>query len=239
LHPAGNPPNFSAVFITEKTRVMKTSLAAALMGLSLVSQWSASMAAEDQPRQFLEAQSLFERGLRGSEKDNEQAAEKFRALAGQEPDNPLYLAYYGSTFTLKARDAYLPWKKLRLGEEGLDLIDKSLKRLDPEHDRQTLRSIPVSLETRLVAVTTFLKVPDQFFHRYDRGRTLLAQTMNGEVFAASPAAIRARFYFQAALVAQTERKRLEEIEFLKHVAELDPDSPDAPAAAKRLKELGH
>jgi tetratricopeptide (TPR) repeat protein len=196
------------------------------------------MAAEDKPQQFLEAQSLFERGLRGSEKDNEQAAEKFRALTEQAPDNPLYLAYYGSTFTLKARDAYLPWNKLKLGEQGLDLIDKSLKKLGPEHDRQLLRSVPLSIETRLVAVNTFLKVPDQFFHRYDRGRSLLTQTMNGEVFAASPAAIQARFYFQTAFVAQKEGKKQEEISLLRRVAELDPNSLDVPAAAARLKELG-
>ena len=217
---------------------MKTLLAAVLAGLSLSSPWPASMAAEDKPEPFLEAQSLFERGLRGSEKDNEQAAEKFRALTEQEPDNPLYLAYYGSTFTLKARDAYMPWNKLKLGEQGLDMIDKSLKKLGPEHDRQLLRSVPLSIETCLVAVNTFLKVPDQFFHRYDRARSLLAQTMNGEVFAAAPAAIQARFYFQAAFVAQTERKKQEEINLLKRVAELDPKSLDAPAAAARLKELG-
>jgi hypothetical protein len=217
---------------------MKTSLAAVLISLSLSSPLSASLAATDNPQQFLEAQSLFERGLRGSEKDNEQAAEKFRVLTEREPDNPLYLAYYGSTFALKARDAYLPWNKLKLGEQGLDLIDKSLKKLGPEHDRQQLRSIPLSIETRLVAVNTFLKVPDSFFHRYDRGRSLLAQTMNGEVFADSPAVIRARFYFQAAVVARTEGKKQDEINLLKRVAELDPASLDVPAAAARLKELG-
>ncbi|MBI3530450.1 MAG: hypothetical protein HY067_21095 [Betaproteobacteria bacterium] len=217
---------------------MKIALAAALIGLSLSTPWSAAMAAQEKPEQFLEAQSLFERGLRGSEKDNEQAAEKFHALTEQEPDNPLYLAYYGSTFAIKARDAYLPWNKLRLGEQGLDLIDKSLAKLGPEHDRQLLRSVPLSIETRLVAANTFLKAPDQFFHRYDRGRSLLTRTMNSEVFAASPAAIQARFYFQAALVAQKEGRKQEEVSLLKRVAELDPKSLDMPAAAARLKELG-
>jgi tetratricopeptide (TPR) repeat protein len=217
---------------------MKTSLATLLAGLVSAALVSPTPAGADSSAQFAQAQALFERGLRGSEKDNAEAAEKFRALTEQEPDNPLYLAYYGSTFTLKARDALLPWKKLALGEEGLDLIDKALGKLGPRHDSARVRNVPLSIETRLVAVNTFFKVPDQFFHRYDRGRSLLTRTMDSEVFAASPAVIRARYYFQAAYAAQIDGRKQDEIAFLTRVAELDPDSLDAPAAAKRLKELG-
>jgi hypothetical protein len=214
---------------------MKPTLALLLIGAGLAAQLS--VASADTTEQFIVAQSQFESGLRGSEKDNEQASEKFRSLTAVEPDNPLYLAYYGSTFAIKARDAYLPWKKLKLGETGLDLIDKALRKLASEHDTRLVRGVPLSIETRLVAVNTFFLVPDQFFHRFDRGRSLLTQTMESEVFAASPAVIQARYWFQAA-AAQKEGRKQDEIAGLKRVAGLDPDSLDAPAAAKRLKEIG-
>jgi len=150
----------------------------------------------------------------------------------------LPLAYYGSTFAIKAGYAYLPWRKLKLGETGLDLIDKALRTLGPQHDSQLARGVPLSIETRLVAINTFFKMPDQFFHRFDRGRSLLTQTMKSEVFAASPATIQARYWFQAAFAAQKEGRTQDEIANLRRVAALDPNSLDAPAAAKRLQELG-
>ena len=195
-------------------------------------------AAQNSEDAFNKAQATFERGLRGSESDNEAAAAQFKQLSAQEPGNPLFLAYYGSTQAIMARDAWLPWKKLRLGEQGLDLIDKALKRLKPEHDKMLMRKIPVGIETRLVALNTFFQVPDQFFHRYDSGKTLLAETMKNPAFAQSPPEIQARLYFQAAFVAKKEGKTADEVAQLKRVLELDPQGKDVDAARARLKELG-
>ena len=193
--------------------------------------------AEDHTQAFIDAQALFERGLRGSEKDNEAASERFKTLTEQEPGNPLFLAYYGSTYTLMARDALMPWKKLKLGEQGLELIDKALRQLTAEHDHLLFRGVPVSIETRLVAINTFLKVPDLFFHRFEAGRALLAKTMASPVFASAGAPIQARYHFQAAAIAEAQKKRDEERDHLKRVLELDPASADAPAARARLKEV--
>ena len=199
---------------------------------------SLGAAAQGNEEAFNKAQVTFERGLRGSVSANESAAAQFKQLNEKEPGNPLFLAYYGSTQTILARDAWLPWKKLKLGEQGLDLIDKALTRLTPEHDKVLLRKIPLSLETQLVAVNTFFLVPDQFFHRYDSGKALLAETMKSPVFAQSPPQIQARLYFQAAFVAEKEGKPADEVAQLKRVLELDPQGGDAEAARARLKSLG-
>jgi len=183
------------------------------------------------------AQAAFERGVRGSESDNEAASAQFMHLSQAEPGNPLYLAYYGSTLAIKARDAWLPWKKLKFGEQGLDQIDKALKRLTPEHDKVTPGKTPVGIETRLVAVETFFKVPDQFFHRYDSGKALLAETMKHPAFAQSPPQIQARFHLKAAFVAKKEDQPAEEKTQLKRALALDPQGSDADAARNRLMEL--
>ncbi|ABQ26615.1 hypothetical protein [Geotalea uraniireducens] len=194
--------------------------------------------AQDHLEEFVTAQNRFEHGLRGSKSDNERAAEQFKSLSEQEQGNPLFLAYYGSTFTIRSRDAFMPWNKLKLGEQGLDIIDKALRMLAPEHDKVMMRGVPVSLETRLVAVSTFLKVPDKYFHRFDAGRSLLTETMKSRLFQVAPPQIQARFHFQAASVAQKEQKNAEEACQLKRVLELDPQGRDADAARARLKELG-
>lgn len=215
--------------VTAKTVCIGFLITLAVYGLVL---------AQDHLEAFITAQNRFEQGLRGSKSDNERAAEQFKALTEQEPGSPLFLAYYGSTFTIKSRDAYMPWNKLKLGEQGLDIIDKALRMLGPEHDKAMMRSVPVSLETKLVAVSTFLKVPDKYFHRYDAGRSLLTETMKSRLFQVAPPQIQARFHFQAAAVAQKEQKNAEEARQLKRVLELDPQGKEADAARARLKELG-
>ena len=206
--------------------------------LALALTTSLRTAAQSPEQAFLKAQESFELGLRGSEKDNEAAAEQFKQLSAAEPDNPLFSAYYGSTFTVKARYAWAPWSKLKLGEQGLDLIDKSLRRLKPEHDQATLRGVPIGIETRLVAVNTFLQLPDQFFHRYDSGKALLAETMKNSHFTQSPPQIQARFHSHAASVAKKDGRTADEIEQLKRALELGLKTPGADAARARLKELG-
>lgn len=207
--------------------------------LGLLIAFPLNTLAQDHSDAFIKAQAVFEQGLRGSENDNKNAGEQFKHLTELEPGNPLFMAYYGSTYALKADHAWMPWTRLKLGEQGLELIDKALKLLSAEHDQILVRSVPMSIETRLVAINTFLKMPQMFFHgRYDAGKNLLAEIMKGPLFAASPPIIQARYHFQAAFVAQAEKKRADEVNHLKRLLELDPESLDAPAARTRLKELG-
>lgn len=210
---------------------------AALIGLLLTLVVNGQVAAQEQLAMFTAAQERFEQGRLGSKSANEQAAAQFKVLTEQEPGNPLFLAYYGSTLTLKSRDAYMPWTKLRLGEQGLEIIDKSLRALDPKHDTLLLRGVPVSLETRLVAISTFFRVPDRHFHRYDVGRRLLSETMQSRLYQGAPPQIQARFCFQAALVARKGQDSAEEIRQLKRVLELDPQGRNVDAARARLKEM--
>ena len=195
-------------------------------------------AAQSSEDAFGKAQAAFERGVRGAESDNEAASAQFKQLSQAEPGNPLYLAYYGSTLAIKARDAWLPWKKLKFGEQGLEQIDKALKHLSPEHDKATPGRVPVGMETRLVALETFLKVPDQFFHRFDSGKALLNAAMHNPAFAQLPPQLQARFHWQAALVAKKENQPAEEKTQLMRALELDPRMSDVDAARNRLKELG-
>jgi hypothetical protein len=188
---------------------------------------------------FIKAQAELESALRGGRKAvTESALQQFKQLSEQEPANPLFRAYHGSAYAIKGDDALMPWTRLKLTGQGLDLIDKALEQLTPQHDEVTLRGAPMGLETRLVAITTFLAVPDKHFHRLQAGKDLLTQAMNSAVFESASPQLKARFFYQAAIVARFEAKRSEEIDRLRKVLDLDAQSPDANDARARLKELG-
>ena len=67
---------------------------------------------------------------------------------------------------------------------------QALRRLEPQHDKALVNGIPVSLETRLVAATSFVAVPDMMFHRADSGRQLLQDMMKSPLYAQAPAGFR-------------------------------------------------
>lgn len=135
---------------------------------------------------FIDAAKTFAQARDGENGRIEPAIAAFESLARAEPAQPLYAAYLGSAISLKAREAWMPWNKMKYAEEGLDHIDHALEALKPDHDRQSLRGVPVSLETRFVAASTFIKLPDSFFHRRAAGLKLLDQVQRHPAFPAAP-----------------------------------------------------
>lgn len=139
---------------------------------------------------FDEAAKIFLRASAGEAGEVDPAIAAFEALVRAEPRNPVYAAYLGSALSMRARDAWMPWNKLRYTEQGLDHIDRALESLKPEHDKLLLRGVPASIETRLVAARTFLKLPDAIFHRRTAGKKLLADLLKHPALASAPAAFR-------------------------------------------------
>ncbi len=190
-----------------------------------------------EPPSFTDTQSTFEQGLRGDEEAVEKAYAGFRQLVTAQPDNPLYLAYLGAAETLIARDGWLPWKRIQYLDKGLDHIDKALTMLGPEHDDQYERLSVISIETRLVALTTFLKVPS-FSNRFQDAKDLFAETVEQEVFPKAPPEVRQRIYLQGANIAQHEDDRARERKYLKQALDARPgDNYYARIVKQRLTAL--
>ncbi len=140
---------------------------------------------------FADAVKTFQQARNGEDRQIEPAIAAFDALRRAEPQQPAYAAYLGSAIALKAREAWMPWNKLKYAEQGLDHIDQALAALKPDHDRLLLRGVPVSVETRLVAASTFLALPDGIFHRRASGKKLIDEMLRYPALAAAPAAYRA------------------------------------------------
>jgi len=214
-----------------------------LLRLAAFSGLVLAVAALDAPAQsseapFIDALKVFQLARDGDPGQIEPAIAAFDALARAEPQQPLYAAYLGSAHGVKAREAWMPWNKLRYAEEGLDHIDRALAALQPEHDRLSMRGVPVSLETRLVAARTFFAVPDAIFHRRAAAKKLLEELFRHPALAAAPAGFRAAVHMQGARAAKEDGRAEDERTHLKQVLSLAGSGPEVEAARARLKELG-
>ena len=152
---------------------------------------AAAQAPTASPAPFADAFKTFQQAQGGDSSRIEAAIAAFDTLARAEPQQPLYTVYLGSALGLKAADALMPWNKVKYSEQGLDHLDRALAALKPDHDRQLVRGVPVGLETRLVAASMFVKLPDGIFHRRAAGMKLLDELLGHPALASAPAGFRA------------------------------------------------
>jgi hypothetical protein len=175
------------------------------------------------------AKEQFEAGRAGSRMAADQANVHMDA------GNPLYLAYYGSTLAMQARDTKIPWQRIKLINQGLATIDRALAALDapglrtgPEH---------FELETRLVAMGTFIALPDLLFHRLAPAKHQLSLALASPYFAAAPPDLQGHLVYEGALIARQEQDARAEREALQRVQQLAPPSVDLLEVRARLAEL--
>lgn len=190
------------------------------------------------PTGFPEAHKQYMAGLAGDGTARDAAINAFQALAEKHPDHPLLAAYAGSATSLLGRDAMMPWNKMKYAEEGADAIEKALARLTPAHDEALFRGTPESVETRMVAAGSLLSLPD-FMNRRAAGKRALDAALKSPVFGQAAVPVRVRVLNLAAKAAADDKRASDETTYLKQLAALAPQAPEAAArAATRLKELG-
>jgi hypothetical protein len=214
---------------------MKRTILALLLGSACLLAGAAPQ--EMAPPGFVQARQQFQAGAAGDAGARDAAASTFQALAASYPGHPLLAAYEGAAATLKGRDALLPWNKMKLAEAGADTIEKALAQLTPSHDEVLFSGAPESVETRLVAASALLSLPD-FMNRRAIGLRALEAALQSPAFAQSPAPVRTRLLALAAKQAAADKRGADEAAYLRRLADAAPQSPEAAKAASRLKELG-
>jgi hypothetical protein len=206
-------------------------LLATLLGASLP---GLAVAADALPPEA-EARSALNRARAGDAGAAETAAKLFHQLSAQAPSNPLFMAYEGSALTLRSRAASSPLDKLDLVEKGLDLLDRSLQVLTPSNGKDP-GATPAGLETRLIAGSTFIALPESF-HRFEDGKAAINAAFSSPAFSHAPPPLRAQLELQRAQIARTEGRKADEITALRTAVELQPQGPLADRARARLAEV--
>ena len=189
------------------------------------------------PQGYSEARQQFMAGVAGDGKARDAAITAFTQLAAAHPGHPLLATYAGSATSLAGRDAMMPWNKMKYSEDGADAIEKALAQLNQAHDEALFQGTPESVETRMVAATTLLALPD-FMNRRAAGKRALDAALKSPVFDAAPVPVRVRLYALAAKTAAADKRAPDEAAYLKQLVQLAPQAPEAQRAASRLKELG-
>jgi hypothetical protein len=155
---------------------------------------------------FEKALTVFERSLAGDESVTGVALNQFKILSMTYSDNPLFLAYVGASHTLIGRDAWMSWNQSYYTKKGLKQIDNALKMLKPKHDRQTMHGSPISVETRLIAASTFAQVPKSF-NQIEKASGVLKKLFQSPAFKASPLKRQAQAYQLADQIARQQNQR--------------------------------
>jgi hypothetical protein len=197
----------------------------------------ATAAGTDVTARFEHAAQLFERARAGSAAAVGPAQDAFNELLQAEPSNPLFMAYYGSTFAMRARDGGAPWQKIKWVNEGINNIDHALSLLGPQDDTRTLRGVPISLETRLVAVATYIPLPS-LFNRMSVARQQLALALGSPTFPGASNELRGRFYYEDALIAHSDGDTEHERRALREVVKNAPPSLNMNEVRQELAKLG-
>jgi hypothetical protein len=131
----------------------------------------------------------------------------------------------------------MPWNKLKFSEDGADAIEKALAQLTQAHDEALFQGTPESVETRMVAASTLLALPD-FMNRRAAGKRALEAALKSPVFERASVPVRVRLYALAAKTAASDKRAPDEVAYLKQLVQLAPQAPEGQRAAGRLKELG-
>jgi tetratricopeptide (TPR) repeat protein len=80
-------------------------------------------------------------GVADDKKAVEKSEEIFEKILAQDPTNAFATGYYGSVLSLKARDAKMPWTKIKYAKQGFEQLDKSIQMNPDDLDVRLIRAM--------------------------------------------------------------------------------------------------
>jgi len=89
------------------------------------------------------------------------AIQMFRAVLDAAPGEHRATVYIGSLTASQAKQVWLPWKKLRYVNDGIDLMDKGVEALD-ELNKGNGENARALLEAHMVRAITSARLPKRF-----------------------------------------------------------------------------
>ena len=129
--------------------------------------------------------------------ESSQTNELHQQLSGlneADPQDASTLFYLGASETLKGRDAFWPWSKLKWTENGLARMDKALMMITDDDWQHQYQQMPLALQMQAQAAIVYTSVPDMFAVN-ERGNQLFEQVFADPRFQQIPAEATSWVYF--------------------------------------------
>ena len=164
----------------------------------------------------------------------DEAFDAFQRLSQAHPSDALLLAYYGSTEAMQGGAAFWPWKKMDLANAGMAKIDKALIMMETNADERVIDGLAVTLEARLVAMSTYLAVPG-FFNRLESADEAYQAAVQSPEFEQAPAHVRAQLWFSGAQIAERVEDAAEQARLLQLAREAAQASDTESMSAVSLR----
>jgi tetratricopeptide (TPR) repeat protein len=162
------------------------------------------------------------KGVNGDKKAVKSAEEHLNKALELDRTNALALAYLGSVWTLKGRDAFFPWNKMKNVEKGMDKIDKAVD------------MSPDNLRVRMLRAMNSLNLPP-FFHRLQYSLKDFTYITDNPEFKNWPTESQSMVYYNLGLAFEKDEKPNEAKNNFELAIQTAPESKWAKNAKEELK----
>lgn len=176
--------------------------------------------------------SLAQAEIDASRTANQQTASTFNNMLQQEPGNPLLMSYAGAATAKSSLDKLAKDEKTTALEDGTAMVEQALQLAS--NSVAMHGSVPVALEVRFVAASTYLAVP-KVMNRHDKGEQLLKDVIDASQFAQTDVNFRGAVWMRAATLAAEKNRADEAKKYLSEIVR--NNAPQSQKAAQLLQTL--
>ncbi len=165
-----------------------------------------------------------DQGVAGNDDAVDKGFTCFDKVLQLDPSNAVALVYRGSLWTLRARDAWWPFTKMKDVDKGVDEMDKAVD------------LAPDNVSVRLVRAINSVNLPSMF-RRLPIALKDFEYLMNDSKFAGYNLHLQSTIYCWAGIAYNNDGQAAKAKELLQKAVSADPNSETAKKAENELKKI--
>lgn len=163
-------------------------------------------------------------GVAGNKEAVKEGFACFDTVLALDPTNAVALAYRGSLWTMRGRDAWWPFTKMSDVDKGIDEMDKAVD------------LAPDNVSVRLIRGINSVHLPSMF-KRLGTALTDFHYLLNSPAFPEFDVHLKSTIYYWAGLAYKQDSQREKAKELLQKAIDVAPESDTAKNAQQELKDL--
>jgi tetratricopeptide (TPR) repeat protein len=155
-------------------------------------------------------------GVAGDPKAVEQSEKILKKVLSLDSTNAYATGYYGSILSLKARDASMPWTKVKYAKQGFEQLDKSIEINPDDLDVRLIRAmnsyqVPKFLKRLTLSIEDFnFIIKHKTFETWTPDHSAFVYLHFGKALEKDDQHVKAREFFELAIKAAPASKSAQE-----------------------------